>query len=162
VESSPGIPLLWLGLISGPRTAAAVLLYLPPTWLVRQAVPIDVTRLDFIHKIFFFLMLHPVSPTLSLFVDPTNQLQCSALLKEQKLWNEFAVYGAPSLQGRRPGPGPGPGPETGDQDRDRDTCVIPNSKEKKPSQTGMLFVKYYRSMMDCFPSCWSFMKSWNE
>lgn len=54
-----------------------------PTWLMRQAVLIDVTRLGFVHKI--FLQPHPTPP---------NQLAAVLELLNEQTWNEFAIHGA--------------------------------------------------------------------
>lgn len=92
LRSSPGIPLLGLSVLGTTDSGCGCFIPPPsrPTWFVRQAVPIDVTRLGFIHKIF----CNP-SPLWS------NQLAAvlELLLNEQKLVNEFAIYGSIS-QGR--------------------------------------------------------------
>lgn len=55
-----------------------------PTWLMRQAVPIDVTSLGFVHKIFFFL-LQTLPPTF----PPIGPISCSVEATE---WTEVAEW----------------------------------------------------------------------
>ena len=91
LRSSLGIPLLGSSVFGTTDSGCGCLIPPPsrPTWFMRQAVPIDVTRLGFIHKIFC-----TPSPLWS------NQLAAVLeLLNEQKLVNEFAVYGS-IYQGR--------------------------------------------------------------